>query len=138
MNAIYDLRDMLCDELEQVMTKSTNMNLDQIDKLTHALKSVETIIAMKEGGYSTTVNSNRYYDDNSYYGGNSYRNGRNGGMRYNENYNSYRMSNGRNSGYSRHDGKEDMIANLHDMLNDATSAKEKDAIHQCIEKLQNM
>ena len=24
------------------------------------------------------------------------------------------------------------------MLNDATSAKEKDAIHQCIEKLQNM
>lgn len=137
MNAIYDLRDMLCDELEQVMTKSTNMNLDQIDKLTHALKSVETIIAMKEGGYSTTVNSNRYYDDNSYYGGNSYRNGRNGGMRYNEHYNSYRMSN-RGSGYSRNDGKEEMIANLHDMLNDASSAKEKDAIHQCIEKLQNM
>lgn len=137
MNAIYDLRDMLCDELEQVMTKNTNMNLDQIDKLTHALKSVETIIAMKEGGYSTTVHRDRY-EDNSYYSGNSYRNGRYGGMRYNENYNSYRMSNGRNSGYSRHDGKEDMIANLHDMLNDATSAKEKDAIHQCIEKLQNM
>ena len=137
MNAIYDLRDMLCDELEQVMTKNTNMNLDQIDKLTHALKSVETIIAMKEGGYSTTVHRDGY-NDNSYYSGNSYRNGRYGGMRYNENYNSYRMSNGRNSGYSRHDGKEDMIANLHDMLNDATSTKEKDAIHQCIEKLQNM
>ena len=137
MNAIYDLRDMLCEELEQVMSKNTNMNLDQIDKLTHALKSVETIIAMKEGGYSTTVNRDRYYDDNSYFSGNSYRNGRYGGMRYNENYNSYRM-NGRGSGYSRKDGKEEMIANLHEMLNDASSPKEKDAIHQCIEKLQNI
>lgn len=134
MNAIYDLRDMLCNELEQVMNNSrAEMSLDTIDKLTHSLKSVETIIAMKEGGYSTSVNS---YRGNSY-GDDSYRNYRDGGRRYNDNYNSYRMGR-RNGGYSREDGKEDMISQLHDMMKDASSSKEKDAIRQCIENLENM
>jgi len=132
MNAIYDLKDMLCEELEQIMA-SGNVNLDTVDKLTHALKSVETIIAMKEGGYSTSVmpRNSRYYDD-----GNSYRNGRNGGISYNENYNNYRM-NRRNSGYSRAEGKEEMIANLREMMEDSTG-EQKDALRHCMQQLQNM
>jgi len=132
MDAIYDLRDMLCDELEQAMSNSrTEMSLDTIDKLTHSLKSVETIIAMKEGGYSTSVRSYR----NNSYGNESYR-GYRDNNRYNDNYNSYRMGR-RNGGYSREDGKEDMISQLHDMMKDASS-KEKDAIRQCIDNLENM
>jgi len=133
MDAIYDLKDMLCEELEQVMA-SGNVNLDMIDKLTHTLKSVETIIAMKEGGYSTSVmpRNTRYYDD----GGNSYRNGRNGGISYNENYNNYRMGR-RNSGYSRAEGKEEMIANLREMMEDSTG-EQKDALRHCMQQLQNM
>lgn len=132
MNAIYDLKDMLCEELEQ-MVNNGNINLDTIDKLTHTLKSVETIIAMKEGGYSTSVmpNNSRYYEDS-----NSYRNGRNGGISYNENYNSYRM-NRRNSGYSRADGKEEMIANLREMMEESTG-EQKNALRHCMEQLQNM
>jgi len=133
MNAIYDLKDMLCDELEQIMA-SGNVNLDMIDKLTHTLKSVETIIAMKEGGYSTSVmpRESRHYNDS----GNSYRNGRDGGISYNEGYNSYRM-NRRNSGYSRADGKEEMIANLRKMMEDSTG-EQKDALRHCMEQLQRM
>lgn len=132
MNAIYDLKDMLCEELEQ-MVNNGNINLDTIDKLTHTLKSVETIIAMKEGGYSTSVmpNNSRYYEDS-----NSYRKGRNGGISYNENYNSYRM-NRRNSGYSRADGKEEMIANLREMMEESTG-EQKNALRHCMEQLQNM
>ena len=132
MNAIYDLKDMLCEELEQ-MVNNGNINLDTIDKLTHTLKSVETIIAMKEGGYSTSVmpKNSRYYEDND-----SYRNGRNGGISYNENYNSYRM-NRRGSGYSRADGKEEMIANLREMMEESTG-EQKNALRHCMEQLQNM
>lgn len=32
MDAIYDLKDMLCEELEQVMA-SGNVNLDMIDRI---------------------------------------------------------------------------------------------------------
>lgn len=131
MNAIYELKEMLCDELEQLMQRGSNINIDLVDKLTHSLKSVETIIAMHEGGYSTHV----MYDDSNDY--NSYRGNSYGNQRYNSyGRNGVRM-NRRFTGYSRDNGKEDMIESLHNMLNEASTDKEKNAIHQCIEKLQN-
>lgn len=46
-----EIKEMLCEELE-AMTKNgtirTKEDLDIIDKLTHSIKSVETIIAMNE------------------------------------------------------------------------------------------
>ena len=50
MDALYCLRDMLCTELDNVVANSQgNIPLDVVDKITHSLKSIETIIAMKEG-----------------------------------------------------------------------------------------
>ena len=50
MDALYCLRDMLHTELDNVVNSSQgNIPLDIVDKITHSLKSVETIIAMKEG-----------------------------------------------------------------------------------------
>lgn len=47
----HEIKEMLCEELE-AMTKNgtirTKEDLDIIDKLTHSIKSVETIIAMNE------------------------------------------------------------------------------------------
>jgi len=132
MDAIYELKEMLCGELEQMMQKKSNFNIDLIDKLTHSLKSVETIIAMYEADNSNSYgyngynrgNGNRSYRRNSYDGGN-------GGS-----YNNYRM-NRRTYNYSRDDGKQEMISDLHEMLNEAGSEKERNAIMQCIEKLEN-
>lgn len=128
MNAIYELKEMLCDELEQMMQKGSNINIDLVDKLTHSLKSVETIIAMHEGGYSTRItpmNYDGYNNYNSYNRGNSYRS------------NGFRM-NKRSFDYSRDDGKNEMIDRLHQMMNETNSDKEKNAIMQCIEKMENM
>lgn len=56
------LKDMLCDELDKIAEKG-NLNagtLETVDKLTHALKSVETIMAMEDTGYSNGYPM--YYD----------------------------------------------------------------------------
>lgn len=58
-----EIKEMLCEELE-AMTKNgtirTKEDLDIIDKLTHSIKSIETIIAMNEtygesGAYPSQV-----------------------------------------------------------------------------------
>lgn len=133
MRALYELRDILCDELDKIVSngQNNNMPLDIVDKITHSLKSIETIIAMKEG-------SNNSYGNNSY-GGNSYGNnsynsyGRNNygsyGRGYNMNYRSNR---------SYGDNKEEMMGELHQMMNEAKSEQERQAFQQFINQMQNM
>ena len=55
MQYMMELKDILCDELAQITNKVkqeqlTSGSLDMIDKLTHSIKSVETVLAMN--GYS--------------------------------------------------------------------------------------
>lgn len=54
MHKMMELRDMLCDELEQFtqVDKLSSQQLDTVDKLTHSIKSIDTIIAMEDAGYS--------------------------------------------------------------------------------------
>lgn len=54
MQAMHELKDMLCDELDELVKsgKLTINNIDVIDKLTHSIKSLVTIIAMEDSGYS--------------------------------------------------------------------------------------
>jgi hypothetical protein len=52
----YDLlKDMICRELDRIANKGelNSQNLEMVDKLTHSLKSIETIQAMDDyDGYS--------------------------------------------------------------------------------------
>lgn len=57
MHYMMELKDILCDELAQLTNKVkqeqlTSGSLDMIDKLTHSIKSVETVLAMN--GYSSS------------------------------------------------------------------------------------
>ena len=54
MRHLEKIRDMLCDELDQIAEKGelTAGNLETVDKLTHSIKSVDTIMAMQDAGYS--------------------------------------------------------------------------------------
>lgn len=47
------LRDMLCDELEKITKKGelSTGSLDVVDKLTHSIKSIDTIMAMEGSSY---------------------------------------------------------------------------------------
>lgn len=71
MKYIEDLKEMLCDELDKIASKGelTAGSLDTVQKLSHSLKSVLTIMAME--GYGDS------YDDMSYEG--SYERGGNRG-----------------------------------------------------------
>lgn len=106
MKHIEDLRDMLCEELEKFSKKGslTAGSLETIDKLAHAIKSIDTIMAMEE--YSE---DDGYYDDGYSRSYSSYARGRGRNAR--------RNSNGR---YSRK-GSYDMGYSGHESLNEELS-----------------
>ena len=86
MKHMEDLRDMLCDELDNITEQGeiTQGSLEIIDKLTHSIKSIDTIMAMEEANYSNDRGYSRYdgysrrgsYDDDNYRRRNSYARGR--------------------------------------------------------------
>lgn len=72
MHKMEELRDMLCHELENMVAEGeiTTGSLDIIDKLTHSIKSIDTIMAMEdydnEGSYGYSRRYDGSYRDGSY------------------------------------------------------------------------
>ena len=153
LDTLYELCETLNIELSEYNKKIQNANgkmsmsdLEVVDKLTHALKSIKTTSAMIEAedkGYSGHYWDGRYYFDgetsmdggssnrgsyqinrNSYEGGSSGR----GRGRY---ANRDRM--GRYAEYSRADAKEDFRTELEELMNKAPDEQSK----KKIEKLMN-
>ena len=77
MHKMKELREMLCRELDGITKKGelSAGSLDMVDKLTHSIKSIDTIMAMEghEGSYKRD-SMGRYSRENSYRG-NSYDDG---------------------------------------------------------------
>lgn len=75
MKSMEDLREMLCEELHNITEQGeiTSGSLEIIDKLTHSIKSIDTIMAMEEAGYSNERGISRY--DGSYGRGGYYDDG---------------------------------------------------------------
>ena len=165
MEYIEKIKKMLCKELDEYAMKSklTGGDLDMIWKLTDTVKNLDKIEMLEEGGgYSEESNwmaDGRMYGT-SYEDGMSYARGRGrnakrdsmgrysreGGSYDNMSYergSSYArggnrggMSN-RRGGYSRADAKEQMIETLEDMMHDAETSKEREAIKRCIMQIEN-
>lgn len=115
------------DKIRTAGGKLTAGDLEYIDKLTHALKSVKTTIAMVEaedGG-----ESGRYmphYNYGGYNGGNySYRRGRDSMGRYTS----------RRGSYSYDDG---MIEELRSLMENAPDERTKSEFRQFIAKMEKM
>lgn len=105
MHKMEELKDMLCDELEPFVKKGRIENIDDlrtIDLLTHSIKSLDTIIAMEEAGYSR--------DDYSYGRGRGSSARRDSMGRY---------SSGLSNGYSRNfeDAKAEIMNKLRELEN---------------------
>lgn len=132
MKAMEDLREMLCKELEEITMKGglTAGDLDAVDKLTHSIKSIDTIIAMEGAdGYS-----NGGYMDGGYYDDGNYNRNYSARGRY-----SRRDSRGRymrNSSMYRDNGKSRMVQMLHDMMEDAPDEKTRRAIDTAIMQME--
>ena len=139
---LHELCKVLSRELEAVnekITRSGGMSagdLDTVDKLSHALKSIKTTIAMMEaeGGYSGEY-SGRY--GMSYEGGNSNRGY--DGRSYARGRNARRDSMGRYSrdGYSYADSMDELIEEMRGMMSDLPANKQRE-VQMFVEKMERM
>ena len=135
---LYDLCGYISDEIEtandKIRTaggKLTAGDVDYIDKLTHALKSIKTTIAMVES-------ENEYSNgDGMYPDGGSYRDGMRGGSYARGRGSSVRRDRmgrySREGGYSRAEGVKDM---LRQAMDDAATEREREAIRKALKELE--
>ena len=143
-----ELRDMLCDELWRVKKQAckdgaelTPQELEVIDKLTHSIKSIDTITAMEESyeedsdnGYSERRSRSSYgsYDNGSSYARGRGRYARRDSMgRYSrDNYSrdNYSRNSYRSDGYSREDAKDELLEHLDEIMNTARDEKTRQMI----------
>lgn len=139
MHAMYELKDMLCKELDEYGEKGelTAGSLEIVDKLAHTIKNLETIIAMEEGSSGRYDETGRYDESgrrSSYARGRgryarrdsmgryasrgSYNNGS-----YNGSYNSY------------DDG---MIDDLRELMDGVTDDRKRQEFQKFINKVEQM
>lgn len=136
MEYLYDLKEKLCKELEEYAQKS-NMNagdLEMVHKLTDTIKNVDKICALEEdGGYSEAGD----YEGASYGRGSSYANRGKHYVRghYSRDGRGGYSRDGRMGGYSRHDSKEAMMEQAREMMDNATTERERDAIRRFMSEL---
>lgn len=142
MKALDDLREMLCDELDEIAKKPEMSagDLETVHKLTDTIKNIDKICILEEdGGYSQAGDwevrgHGNYERENSYANrGRHYVRGhysRDSGQMYSRDGYS-----GRGRGYSRGDAKGHMMEQLESMMDDAGNEKEREAIRRCMDQL---
>lgn len=128
---LYDLREMLCEELDEYNRDAKNgLNeraLDTVHKLTDTIKNIDKIMMLEDGDYSRTGEweadmRGSYGRTENYSRGNSYANR---GRHYVRGH------------YSRGDVRERMISDIENMMQDATGA-DRDAYKRALDILNNM
>lgn len=136
MHALYDLKDMLCKELEEYGKKGelSPGTLEIVDKLAHATKNLDKIIeTYEEEEYSNAGDS---YQGGSYQGGGSYRGGRSYRRgSYARGRNRDGMSRYSNEGYSRNG---DFTERLRMMMNEAPDDRTRQEIQSLVSRMEMM
>lgn len=134
MHKMEELKEMLCEELDKITKKGelSAGSLDAVDKLTHSIKSIATIMAMEEaqddGGYSGARGrgSNARRDSMGRYSreGRSYAGGR-GGQSY-----------ARGGGYSRDDAMEELVEQLRELEMNVGDEQSRRMIQKWIKQIE--
>lgn len=119
MTALYDIREMLCKELDEIARKGelSAGDLEAVHKLTDTMKNIDKIEMLEDDGYSR--DGDWMADIRGTYGrGNSYR---------------HRDRMGR---YSRTDAREHMKKQLEDMMRNADDDRTRDALRRCMDAME--
>lgn len=141
MEYMYELKDKLCKELDEIARKPEMGagDLEIIHKLTDTIKNIDKIEIMKEDGGYSQAGDWEMEGRGSYNRGSSYRGRKRDSMgRYARDgmgYRDDRMMPDRM--YSRADAKEDMMVKMEDLMAMAGSEKERKAIERCMNQLEN-
>ena len=111
MKELYELKEKLCNELKEYSKKDISSGtLDVVDKLAHAAKNIDKLIASYDHGYS-----NRYENSRDVY--------------------SRRDNMNRRDGYSYHG---DMMEELRGLMNDAPDESTKMEFKRFIQRMEEM
>lgn len=136
MKALYELKEKFEMELEELARKGElgAGDLELAHKLTDTIKNIDKICALEEdGGYSEAGD---WEGRGSYNRGSSYANRGKHYVRGHYSRDGYsNRGYSRESGYSRHDAKEQMMAQLEDMMGSVANEREREAIRRCMEQL---
>ena len=127
MKALYDLKEKFYEELEELAHKGElgAGDLELAHKLTDTIKNINKICMLEEdGGYSQTGD----WETGSYGRGNSYRGRKRDSMG--------RYSREGRGGYSRHDAKEGIMRQLHEMMEEAEGEREREKIRRFMEQME--
>lgn len=131
MRYMEELKEMLCDELDKIASKGelTAGMLDTVDKLSHSLKSVVTIMAMEGYGDSYDDYGDGRYEMNR---GRSNRNGRRDSMgRYtNRSY----ARNGRSR--RMYSGDDDVEQRITELMNEVEEPKVRQALQKALDNME--
>lgn len=146
LNDLHEICETLSRELGEANKKIrqgggklSGADLEYVDKLTHAIKSIKTTIAMIEAEDEGYSNYSGNYSGRMYPNGGSYADGdmRMGGRSYAGRRNAKRDSMGRYSsrGYSRDDG---MVSELRDLMQDAPNDQVRQEFQRLIDRIERM
>lgn len=128
---LYDLREMLCEELDEYNRDAKNglneRTLDTVHKLTDTIKNIDKIMMLEDDDYSRSGEweadmRGNYGRTENYNRGNSYANR---GRHYVRGH------------YSRGDGRERMISDIETMMQEATGT-ERDAYKRALDILRTI
>ena len=138
MEYMYELKDKLCKELDEIARKPEMGagDLEIIHKLTDTIKNLDKIEMLEDGGYSQAGDW-EMEGRGSYNRGSSYRRKRDSMGRYSRDGMGYR--DGRmmpDRMYSRSDAKDHMMDELEEAMAVATTDREKDIIKRAMDQLE--
>lgn len=122
MHKLYELKDMLCKELEKYGSKNelTAGSLDVVDKLAHAIKNIDKILESGDEEYSNAMRYSRR----------SYAPRRDARGRYSRENRMYGTD-----GYSM---AGDVAMELKELMQDAPDAQTRQDIQRIVDRLQRM
>lgn len=136
MDKLYDLKDKLCQELEEIARKPDMGagDLEVLHKLTDTIKNIDKICLLEEeGGYSEAVDGGDYGRGSSYANrgrhyvrGHYSRDGENGMVRRRDGW----------VRYSREDGRSEMLAHIERAL-DSADERDREKLKRLLRELEN-
>lgn len=137
MDYMHELKEKLCDELEEIANKGElgAGDLEIVHKLTDTIKNLDKI-EMLEDGYSQA--GDWEIEGRAYNRGNSYARRKRDSMgRYSRDGRMVRGGYRDGRMYSRAEAKEGMMEHLEDMMEDA-DPKEKEIIRRAMDQLEKV
>lgn len=122
MKVMYDLKDMLCAELDEIGKKGEMSagDLETVHKLTDTIKNIDKITMLENDGYSRDGDWSANMRGN-YGRGSSY---------------ARRGSHYVRGHYSMDDGRDSLISRMEDIMRGADS-KDREVIQRCIDTMRN-